>query len=181
MLIETKQLKDIATWMKTEHPAEFPEVLQGIFFMDGNVLPDYCLTMYNSEWNADKLTLLLRIYQPVVWTFHSSMAGRMLLYLVKFSRFSYLFRFSDAALQHGHITPIVFGLSVPPWIMDFLIDRDPNTPNGDVWNRTNSFFGRAPEKGYTLRRVVDKDSNPTSAFPDFLSKVGSDCLIVAQD
>ncbi|MEG4323269.1 MULTISPECIES: hypothetical protein [unclassified Microcoleus] len=181
MLIETKKLKDIATWMKTEHPPEFPEVLQGIFFMDGNILPDYCLTMYNSEWNAEQRTLLLRIYEPVVWSFHASMAGRMLLYAVKFSRFSYLFRFSDATLQHGHITPIAFGLSVPAWLMDFLIDRDPNTPNGDIWDRRNSFFGRPPEKGYTLRRVVNKDGNPTSAFPDFLSKVGSDCLIIAQD
>jgi hypothetical protein len=31
--------------MKVEPPAELPEVLQGIFFMDGNVLPDDCLTM----------------------------------------------------------------------------------------------------------------------------------------
>ena len=45
ILIEKKQLKDIANWMKVEHPAELPEVLQGIFFMDGNVLPDDCLTM----------------------------------------------------------------------------------------------------------------------------------------
>jgi hypothetical protein len=97
MLIELKQLKDIANWMKAEHPAEFPEVLQGIFFMDGNVLPDYCLTMYSSEWNAHQRTLLLRIYDPVIWTFHSSMAGRILLYFVKFSRFSYLFRFSARA------------------------------------------------------------------------------------
>jgi len=53
MLIEKKQLKDIANRMKVEHPAELPEVLQGIFFMDGNVLPDDCLTMYCSDWNAE--------------------------------------------------------------------------------------------------------------------------------
>lgn len=181
MLIEQKQLKDIANWMKAEHPAEFPEVLQGIFFMEGNIFPDDCLTMYSSEWNSEKLTLLLRIFDPAVWTFHSSMAGRMLLYLVKFARLTYLFQFSDAALQHGHITPIVFGWCVPQWLVDFLIDRDPNTPNGDIWNRTNSFFGRAPEKGYTLRRVVDKNGKPTSAFPDFLAKVDSDCLIIARE
>ena len=45
MLIEKKQIKDIANRMKVEHPAELPAVLQGIFFMDGNVLPDDCLTM----------------------------------------------------------------------------------------------------------------------------------------
>jgi len=49
MLIEKKQLKEIANWMKVEHPAELPEVLQDIFFMNGNVLPDDCLTMYSSD------------------------------------------------------------------------------------------------------------------------------------
>ena len=181
MLIEKKQVKDIATWMQVEHPTELPEVLEGVFFMDGNGLPDDCLTMYSSEWNADNLTLLLRVFDPVIWTFHSSTAGRMLLHFVKFARFTYLFRFSDATLQHGHITPIVFGWSVPQWLVDFLIDRDPNSPNGDIWYRTNSFFGRPPDSGYTLRRIVDKDGNYTPAFQDMLSKVDSDCLIIASD
>jgi hypothetical protein len=87
--------------MKVEHPAELPEVLQGIFFINGNVLPDDCLTMYSLDWNPDPLTLLLRVFDPVIWTFHSSMAGRILVYLVKFSGFTYLFRFFDATLQHG--------------------------------------------------------------------------------
>ena len=100
--------------------------------MDGNVLPDDCLTLYSSGWNADQLRLLLRVFDPVIWTFHSSMAGRMLVYLVKFSRFTYLCRFSDANLQHRHFTPIVFGWCVPQWLVDFLIDRDPITPNRDI-------------------------------------------------
>ncbi|MEG3923773.1 MULTISPECIES: hypothetical protein [unclassified Microcoleus] len=62
MLIEQKQLKDIANWMKVEHPAELPEVLQGIFFRDGNVVPDDCLTMYSSDWKGDERTLLLRVF-----------------------------------------------------------------------------------------------------------------------
>ena len=66
MLIEEKQLKDIANWIKVEHPAELPEVLQGIFFMDGNVLPDDCLTMYSSGWNAEQRTLLLHVFDPVI-------------------------------------------------------------------------------------------------------------------
>ncbi|MBW3585530.1 MAG: hypothetical protein KY448_06690 [Cyanobacteria bacterium 0813] len=181
MLIEKKQLKDIPNWMKVEHPAELPEVLQGILFMDGNGLPDHCLTMYSSEWNAENLTLLLRVFDPVIWTFHSSTAGRLLLHFVKLARFTYLFRFSDATLQHGHITPIMFGWSVPEWLVDFVIYRDPNSPNGEIWHRRNSFFGRPPNSGYTLRRVVDKDGNHTSAFPDMLSKVDSDCLIIAKE
>jgi hypothetical protein len=70
---------------------------------------------------------------------------------------------------------------VPQWLVDFLIDRDPNTPNGDIWYRRNSFFGRLADSGYTLRRIVDKDGKYTSAFPDMLSKVDSDCLIIAKE
>jgi hypothetical protein len=66
--------------MKVEHPAELSEVLQSIFFMDGNVLPDDCLTVYSSDGNSDQLTLLLRVFDPVIWTFRSSMGGRMLVY-----------------------------------------------------------------------------------------------------
>lgn len=179
--IEKKQIKDIATWMQVEHPTELPEVLQGIFFMDGNGLPDYCLTMQSAEWNPENLTLLLRVFDPIIWSFHSSPAGRMLLHFVHFSRFTYLFRFSDETLQHAHITPIVFGFSVPQWIVDFLIDRDPNTPNGDIWYRKNSFFGGPADSGYVLRRVVDKNGDRTPAFQDMLSKVDDDCLIIAKD
>ena len=180
IIIENKQNKDIATWMQVEHPKELPEVLKGIFFMDGNALPDYCLTMQSADWNPDNLTLLLRVFDPIIWSFHSSPAGRMLLQFVHWTRFSYLFRFSDATLQHAHITPIVLGFSVPPWLADFLIDRDPNTPNGDIWERKNSFFGRPAEYAYTLRRVVDKNGTPTAAFADMLSKVAEDCLIAAK-
>ena len=183
MLIETKKLKDIATWMKAEHPPEFPEALQGIFFMDGNILPDYCLTMSNSEWNADQRTLLLRIYETsCLGHFIHQWRDGCYFYAVKFSRFSYLFRFSDATLQHGHITPIAFGLSVPPWIMDFLIDRDPNTPNGDIWDRRKLVFSaELLKKAIHSAELSTKMGTPQQHFLIFLSKVGSDCLIIAQE
>lgn len=181
MLIKKKQLKDIVTWMKVKHPTELPEVLQGIFFMDGNGLPDDCLTMYGSEWNADTLTLLLPVFAPVRWTFHSSTAGRILLHLVRFSRLTYSIRFSNETLQRAHITPILFRWYVPQWIVDFLMDRDESNPNGDIWHRKNSWFRRPPNGGYTLRRIVDKDGKDTPAFQDMLSKVDNDCLIIVKD
>ncbi|MGL5060735.1 MAG: hypothetical protein ACRC62_12220 [Microcoleus sp.] len=176
--IEKKQNQDIATWMQVEQPNELPEVLKGIFFMDGNGLPDYCLTMQTAEWNPRNLTLLLRVFDPIIWSFHSSSAGRMLIYLVNFARITYLFRFSDATLQHANIAIILFGWEVPRWMVDFLFARDPNTPNGDIWYRKNSFFGGPADSGYVLRRVVDKNRNQTAAFPAMLSKIGNECLIV---
>ena len=181
MEIQKKQLKDIATWMKPEKLTELPEILQGIFFMDGNILPDDCLTMSGGKWNPDDLTLSLPVAAPKIWTFHSSLAGKMLLYGAKLSRITYLFRFTDQSLRHAHITPIVFGLSIPQWIADFLLDIDENHPNGDIWYRKNIFFGGSPDKGYTLRRIVDKDGNHKPAFEDMLAKVDNDCLIIAKD
>jgi hypothetical protein len=135
--------------MKVEHPAELPEVLQGIFFMDGNVLPDDCLTVYSSDWNADQLTLLLRVFDPAIWTFNSSMGGRMLVYLVKFSRFTYLFRFSDATLQHGHITPIVFEWSVPQH----------SSQVKDVWQMSRGFEKRLEKKLVRTSPLFRKGGN----------------------
>ncbi|MEG4630836.1 hypothetical protein QUB56_14700 [Microcoleus sp. AR_TQ3_B6] len=40
-----------------------------------------------------------------------------------------------------------------------------------MWYRRNSFFGQLADSGYTLRRIVDKDGNYTSAFPDMPSKL----------
>ncbi len=142
--------------MKVEHPAELSEVLQGIFFLDGNVLPDDCLTVYSSDWNADQLRLLLRVFDPVIWTFHSSMGGRMLVYLVKFSRFTYLFRFSDATLQHGHITPIVFGWSVPQHSSQFK----------DVWQMSRGFEKRLEKNWWEPRCCSGKGAmiNLTRGF-----------------
>lgn len=39
-----------------------PEVFQGVFFMNRNPLPDDSITMYNSQWDAKNLTLLLQVF-----------------------------------------------------------------------------------------------------------------------
>ncbi len=51
--IEKKQLDNIATWMIPITETNLPSLLKGVFFMDGNPLPDDCITMYNLEWDKD--------------------------------------------------------------------------------------------------------------------------------
>jgi hypothetical protein len=45
LTIETRQLNDIGTWMKQDRETDFPDILKGVFFMDGNPFPDDCLTL----------------------------------------------------------------------------------------------------------------------------------------
>ncbi len=56
MVIKKQQLNNIAIWVIEEQSNELPGALQGIFFMDGNSLPDDCITMYNSKYDAKNLT-----------------------------------------------------------------------------------------------------------------------------
>ena len=181
MVIEKRQHKDIATWMLADKSAELPAVLQGVFFMDGNPLADDCLTMHGSKWDADSLTLLLPVFASRQWTFHTSAEGRRLLNGVKFARLTYSIRFEDETLQRAHITPIVFGLPIPKWIVDFLMYRDESSTNGDTWIRRNSWFRGTPSGGYTLRRIADKDGKHTPVFTDMQSKVDDECLVIAKE
>lgn len=181
MSIKTEQLKEIATWMVVEQPTKLPEVLQGIFFMDGNGEPDSCLTMHGAAWNADSLTLVLPVFAPMIWAFNASAAGRRGIHFVKFTRLTYAIRFEDDTLQRAHIAPILFGWQIPQWLMDFLMYRDLDDLEGAVWHRQNVLLQRWTRGEYTLRRVVDRNGKPTSVFAEMLSKVDSDCLVIAKE
>ncbi|BCL38285.1 hypothetical protein [Nostoc sp. MS1] len=177
--IEKKQLDNIATWMKPVKETDLPSVLAGVFFMDGNPLPDDCITMYNLEWDIQKQTLILPVFAPLQWTFHNTIFGWLLLSLSRLFRFTYKIEFADKTLQHGQITPFLLGLQIPKWFIDATMHQEENSPNGNVWYRKTRWFGGLLRLGeYTLRKVVDKDGNYTPAFKEMLAKVKNDCLVI---
>ncbi|WP_375477609.1 hypothetical protein [uncultured Nostoc sp.] len=178
-LIEKKQLNNIATWMIPVKEINLPSVLKGVFFMDGNPLPDTCITMYNLEWDIQNITLLLPVFAPLQWTFHNSIAGWILLRLVQWFQVSYKIQFEDETLQEAQITPILLGIPVSKSIVSFTMSQDKNSLNGDIWHRKNVWFGGLSRAGeYTLRRVVDKDGCYTPAFNDMLTRVQNECLVI---
>jgi hypothetical protein len=180
--IEKKQLDNIATWMIPIKETNLPNPLKGVFFMDGNPLPDDCITMYNLEWDKQNLSLVLPVFGPVQWTFHNSFPGWLLLVGAKIARFSYKIQFEDPTLQQAQIIALTFGLEIPKWILNFTMIQDENSQNGDIWYRKNIFFGVIPGIGdYTLRKIVDENGEYTPAFKDMLSKVKNDCLVVASE
>jgi hypothetical protein len=180
--IDKKRLDDIATWMISVKPTNLPSVLKGVFFMDGNPLPDVCMTMYNLEWDSENRTLFLPVFGPRQWTFHDSIAGLILLRSAQLTQFTYKIEFEDDTLQKAHIVPLALGLPIPRWILDLKMYQDPNNNNGDTWQRKNFWFGGVLRIGeYILRRVVDENGNYTPAFKDMLAKVPNDCLVIARN
>ena len=77
-IIEEQRFDRIQTWMPTGQGTNLPDVLKGIYFMDGNKLPDDCFTM-DARWYWDSLTLFIRVFDPLQWTFHPSNSGRIFL------------------------------------------------------------------------------------------------------
>ncbi|OKH55825.1 hypothetical protein NIES2101_03285 [Calothrix sp. HK-06] len=176
--IETRKLTDIATWMVPVKPTDLPPVLKGVFFMDGNPLPDHCITMHNLEWDEKNLVLFLPVSAPLQWTFHQSIPGWILLIGAQISRFTYKIKFEDNTLQRAQITPLWFDIPIPKWLIDATMYQDANS-NGDTWQRKNLWLGGTVRVGeYTLRRVVDEQGSYTKAFQDMLTKVQSECLVI---
>ncbi len=179
--IEKKQLDNIATWMIPLKQTNLPTVLKGVFFMDGNPLPDDCITMYNLEWDTQTRSLVLPVFAPVQWTFHNSILGWILLRSAQLTQFEYKIQFDDETLQRSQVIPFAFGLPIPRWIVDATMCQDENSKNGDTWQRKNVWFGGIPRIGeYTLRRVVDEDGRYTPAFNDMLTLVQNECLVIAR-
>ena len=179
--VTTQRMEDIATWMDRPTSEGFPQVLKGIFFMDGNPLPDDCLTLQNLEWNAKTSCLTVPVAAPLQWTFHRSILGWLLLFGAWLTRFRYDIQFEDDSLIQAQIIPIFLGISVPKWIVSATMCQDESTDKGDIWQRKNVWLGGVPHIGeYVMRRVVDADGQQTENFQAMLKKVDEECLVVSQ-
>lgn len=181
-MIETRSLDDINTWMISTQETGLPATLQGVFFMDGNPLPDTCMTMYNVAWDAENLSLFIPVSGRLQWNFHRTLPGLLLLRAAQIARFGYKIKFTDASLQASEIIPYGFGIAVPKWIVDLTMFQIDGSTNGDIWKRKNIWLGGIPYIGeYILRRVVNADGSYTPAFPDMLNKAPRQCLVVNSD
>lgn len=179
--VVAQKFENIATWMASNQSTNLPNVLKGVFFMDGNPLPDDCITLHNQEWNKEMRSLILPVTAPNQWTFHSNLLGWFLLLGAKMSGFRYKIEFEDDTLQQAQVTPITFGIPVPRWILNATMCQDENAQNGDIWERKNVWFGGLPRVGeYVLRRIVDEHGQYTPAFQDMLEKVDAKCLVISQ-
>lgn len=177
-VVEEKQFETINQWMSTGRGTDLPDILQGVYFMDGNDLPDDCLTL-NADWDASNHTLQLPVFGPQQWTFHPSVAGRVLLTMVKVLKIVYEIRFEDETLRHAVVIPTLLGLRIPRWLTEFTMTQTADSMNGETWDRKNTIFFRLiPVGGYILRRIVDSKGNKTPVFAKMLTQVQETCIVL---
>ncbi|MEM7759953.1 MAG: hypothetical protein AAF298_17765 [Cyanobacteria bacterium P01_A01_bin.40] len=179
--IEAKRFDEIQTWMSTGQGTDLPNVLQGIYFMDGNKLPDDCFTM-DAQWDSDSLTLFIDVFAPLQWTFNPSNSGCLLLKLVQLTKLVYEIRFLDNTLRRADAIPTVLGLRLPRWIVVFEMNQTEDSVNGNTWERINrGFFRLIPMGGYILRKIVDRNGQKLPTFDQMLTKVQETCIVVENE
>lgn len=177
--VEQRQFKDIGIWMLAGKRAAVPDVLHGVFFMDGNDAAEDCWTFQGVAWNADTRTAVLPMLAHLQWTYEDSTDGRRLLFITKFLCNRIEVKFEDETLKKATVTPIFWGFfRVPGWIRELVLIRAEDDTNGDTWTRrTTGLFRRKQVFGYTLRRILTGAGQPTPAFEDMLAKLPESCLV----
>ena len=179
-IIEEKRFDEIQTWMPTGQGTDLPDALKGIYFMDGNKLPDDCFTM-NAQWDSDSLTLFIRVFDPLQWTFNPSNTGHRLLKLIQLTKLVYEIRFQDNTFRRADAIPTVFGLRLPRWIVAFEMNQTEDSIDGNIWDRRNvGFFRLIPMGGYILRKIVDKNGQKLPPFDNMLTQVQETCIVVGK-
>jgi hypothetical protein len=144
----------------------FPGVLQGLWWMDGNPLPDELMSLGGSTWNAETRTTRIRVYGERVWSWHGNLLGRGLYALARLSRLDYELRLDDD-LSSGVITPIVSVLGKQVRVPGRVARLTLRFVRDGHWIRESCFFGLFYHV-YDLRRVVRGDRARLPAFAEYL-------------
>ena len=150
-----------------------PVDLQGIWFMDGNPLPDEIVSFaganfqdIGNEWKVD-----FPVHETSTWTWHDSLDGKL----------SYF-----GSMGINNIYRSKFGKNYgPDWSSSIQVDSSSQKYN-DMMNSysfTSEYksqdLQRRVSKGgvsYDLKRIIDAKGNPTKYFNDYYDHVKKDLL-----
>ncbi len=156
-----------------------PEVLQGLWWMDGNPLPDKVISFGGSDWDAARRQTRIRVFGEGVWTWHPDLAGRSAYEFARRTRLTYEIQFNDD-LTFGTITPIFFlggrELRAPQSLVKFTV----RFISDGLWLRESSFFGRLSH-AYALRRIVGEDGQRVEpAYQQYLEAAPQTSLVARE-
>jgi len=158
---------------------ECPEDLTGVFWMDGNKIPEELACLSYASWHQhDGKFLFTKVNGDCSWTYLNSRFGKFIAWFQERKEASGMqtFIFDSEACDDGIIFSYpTFKYTKTNWltaICQFSMERLPgegvNYKRGCYW--FSQVFGRRLEFGsYTLRKVMTKDGESVQpAFDDFV-------------
>jgi len=158
---------------------ENPEDLQGVFWMDGNRIPEeLCCLSYAASSENEGRYLLNKINGVHSWTYLDSPFGKFIANFQEAGETSgmQVFSFEGRQAQDGRIwscttfnyEDINWLTSLGEWTMERLAGPGVTFKRGCYW--FNRVFGRRAEFGsYNLRKIMHSDGSPVEpAYGDFV-------------
>lgn len=180
---------------------DFPEELQGIWWMDGNPLADENISFSQANWLPKENVVVLKIYGAQTFVFHDDAEGSKLVNLARRLKAQYRIELNDDHTFAEVIPQVVIDAGMPiPKVIRISLPRLPDfhwkLGDGAV-NPTTAVVISLPKslarftmsldsdghwvrqtwvKGdrkadYHLRRIVDRSGREEGAFSDYLDSL----------
>ncbi|MCG8417587.1 MAG: hypothetical protein MJE77_06535 [Proteobacteria bacterium] len=153
-----------------------PDSLQGLWWMDGNPLPDEVVSFAGAEFielMEDGVLVgyraIIKIYGEGVWSWHHSREGYLLYGAARATRAEFHIEFNPD-FTFGQVM-----IDIGSAYHSSRFDLPPSDAtlvkvNDDEYRRDTMLFGKTLES-YRFRRIVDGDGNRLDAYQDFVAAI----------
>ncbi|KAI8619731.1 lipoxygenase [Chytriomyces sp. MP71] len=158
--------------------AHVPAQWHGVFYTDGNPLPDELCSIANGSWHEGEDAYYLPVYGPGIWGWDDSLAGRALYAAAKLTQLNYKIKFDaqtgiasfHAVLAigtaHHHTTT-----ELPDWFGSFTAIP---TENPNIFTRKTVLLGQS-ETDYRLVKILNADGSRTPEFESiYMARINKD-------
>lgn len=141
--------------------------LKGLWWMDGNPLPDKIVSLAGSNFNPQTRTLLIKVYDQDIWSWHGNNAGRLSYNFANRVKLEYQIQFNES-LTFGAVTPFMTIGGVRRTIPENVVKFTVRYSKDGLWIRDSSFAGSNKVYSYQFRRIVNKNGTREAAFDDYV-------------
>eukprot|EP01084_Bolivina_argentea_P125219 221878_1 len=176
--LKIRSNKNTPNWI-IQNNTSIPSQYRGIFYMDGNPLPDEIFTFEAGQWfEQDKLLIL-----PVNdnnWTYHNNCKGKCVIFTLVWHA-KYYVHFNDD-LTYAYIVPTglkFLGCGEHIRLCKCCVFPTLKRIKDNEYARVNKCCCGCFETGnYTLKRVIDENGKQLDGF-ELLNKIENDeCITV---
>jgi hypothetical protein len=143
-----------------------PAALNGLWWMDGNPLPDKVVSFANAKWNEDERLATIEVYSDRVWSWHGDAKGLALYTFVR--KFELVYELSfDETRKFAVIVPVIRIGAVRVRVPESIVKFTAREIQDGLWLRESYWKGELVHT-YSFRRIVDGNGNREATFDDYV-------------
>lgn len=166
------------TMLSRNPQPDFPEKLQGLWWMDGNPLPDNVVSFAAASFDPNTRILTLPVYAPGTVSFDDSREGRLALAAVQTLKYHYEIEFNDD-LTFGRLTTVLgvgaLAVHAPVVLTDYVMEE----LQDGLWIRKSKLLTK-PVASHNFTRIVRGDGTKEAVFERYLKEAAQEQIILSR-